>query len=142
MPAYAVVFMVFTMASVGLPGTAGFVGEFLVLVGAFKISFWVAILGSMGMILGAVYMLYLYRRVVFGALTRDDLKSILDLSPREVAIFAPLVLLTLWMGIYPSSFTQFFDASVHAMVEQHTAALSASKLAAADLVGNLTVVTK
>ena len=129
MPAYAVVFLLFTMASVGLPGTAGFVGEFLVLVGAFKISFWLAFLGSSGMILGAAYMLYLYRRVVFGALTRDDLKSILDLSPREVAIFAPLVLLTLWMGVYPSSFTQFFDASVHAMVEQHTAALSASKFA-------------
>ena len=138
MPAYAVVFMVFTLASVGLPGTAGFVGEFLVLVGAFKVSFWVAILGSLGMILGAVYMLYLYRRVVFGALTRDDLKSILDLSPREIAIFAPLVLITLWMGIYPSSFTQFFDASVHAMVEQHTAAVSASKLATADGVGKLT----
>jgi NADH-quinone oxidoreductase subunit M len=130
MPAYAVVFMLFTMASIGLPGTAGFVGEFLVLVGAFKVSFWVAILGSMGMILGAAYMLYLYRRVIFGALTRDDLKSILDLNPREIAIFVPLVALTLWMGIYPSSFTQFFDASVHAMVEQHTAALSAHQLAA------------
>ena len=123
--------MVFTMASVGLPGTSGFVGEFLVLVGAFKVSFWVALLGSMGMILGAAYMLYLYRRVVFGALTKNDLKSILDLSPREIAIFAPLVGLTLWMGIYPTSFTQFFDASVHAMVEQHTAALSNHQLAAA-----------
>jgi NADH-quinone oxidoreductase subunit M len=141
MPAYAVVFMVFTMASIGLPGTAGFVGEFLVLVGAFKISFWVAILGSMGMILGAAYMLYLYRRVVFGALTREDLKNILDLTPREIAIFVPLVVLTLWMGIYPSSFTQFFDASVHAMVEQHTAALSASKLAAS-AAGKLAMVTK
>jgi NADH-quinone oxidoreductase subunit M len=130
MPAYALVFMLFTMASVGLPGTAGFVGEFLVLVGAFKVNFWVAILGAMGMILGAAYMLYLYRRVIFGALVRDDLKSILDLSAREVAIFVPLVALTLWMGIYPSSFTQFFDASVHAMVEQHTAALSAHQLAA------------
>ena len=97
----------------------------------FKISFWLAFLGSMGMILGAGYMLYLYRRVVFGALTREDLKGILDLSPREVAIFVPLVLLTVWMGVYPSSFTQFFDASVHAMVEQHTAALSATKLAVA-----------
>ncbi len=136
MPAYALVFMVFTMASIGLPGTAGFVGEFLVLVGAFKVSFWVALLGSTGMILGAGYMLYLYRRVVFGALTRDDLKSILDLSPREIAIFTPLIGLTLWMGIYPSSFTQFFDASVHAMVEQHTAAMAATKLAhaAADAV--------
>ncbi len=129
MPAYAVVFMVFTMASVGLPGTAGFVGEFLVLVGAFKVSFWLALLGSLGMILGAGYMLYLYRRVVFGALTKDDLKTILDLSPREVAIFAPLVLLTIWMGVYPSSFTQFFDASVKAMVDHHVAALSATKLA-------------
>ena len=130
MPAYAVVFMLFTMASIGLPGTAGFVGEFLVLVGAFKVNFWLALLGSMGMILGAGYMLYLYRRVVFGALTKPDLRGILDLNAREVAIFAPLVLLTLWMGIYPSSFTQFFDASVHAMVDQHTAALSGPKLAA------------
>ncbi len=129
MPAYAIVFMVFTMASVGLPGTAGFVGEFLVLVGAFKVSLYLAYLGSFGMILGAAYMLYLYRRVIFGVITRDDLRGILDLSPREVAIFAPLILLTLWMGIYPSSFTQFFDATVHAMVESHTAALAAPKLA-------------
>ena len=84
-----------------MPGTAGFVGEFLVLVGAFQVNFWLALLGSMGMILGAGYSLYLYRRVVFGALTREDLKNILDLSPREIAIFAPLVVLTLWMGIYP-----------------------------------------
>ncbi len=129
MPAYAVVFMVFTMASVGLPGTAGFVGEFLVLVGAFKVSLYLAYLGSFGMILGAAYMLYLYRRVIFGVITRDDLRGILDLSPREVAIFAPLVLLTLWMGIYPSSFTQFFGATVHAMVDSHIAALAAPKLA-------------
>lgn len=131
MPAYAVVFLLFTMASMGLPGTAGFVGEFLVLVGAFKISLWLALLGSLGMVLGAGYMLYLYRRVVFGKITRDDLRGILDLSPREVAVFAPLVILTLWMGIYPSSFTQFFDATVAAMVEQHQAALSATKLAGA-----------
>ena len=129
MPGYALFFMVFTMASVGLPGTSGFVGEFLVLVGAFKVSLYLAYLGSFGMILGAVYMLYLYRRVIFGKLTRDDLRGILDLSPREIAIFAPLIGLTLWMGVYPSSFTQFFDATVHAMVEQHVAALAAPKLA-------------
>ena len=129
MPGYALIFMVFTMASVGLPGTSGFVGEFLVLVGAFKVSLYLAYLGSFGMILGAVYMLYLYRRVIFGKLTRDDLRGILDLSPREIAIFAPLVGLTLWMGVYPSSFTQFFDATVHAMVEQHVAALAAPQLA-------------
>jgi NADH-quinone oxidoreductase subunit M len=119
MPAYALVFMLFTMASIGLPGTAGFVGEFLVLVGAFHVNFWLALLGSTGMILGAAYMLYLYRRIIFGRITRDDLKSILDLSPREIAVFAPLVVLTLWMGIYPSSFTTFFDATTGAMVQSH-----------------------
>ena len=126
MPAYALAFMIFTMASVGLPGTAGFAGEFLVLVGAFKVSFWLALLGSSGMILGAVYMLYLYRRVIFGALTRDELKSILDLSPREIAIFAPLLVLTIWMGVAPSSFTGFWEASVAHMVEHHQAALAAT----------------
>ena len=129
MPAYALIFMVFTMASVGLPGTAGFVGEFLVLVGAFKVSLYLAYLGSFGMILGAVYALYLFRRVVFGTITRDDLRGILDLTPREIAIFTPLIFLTLWMGIYPSSFTQFFDATVHAMVEDHVASIAAPKLA-------------
>jgi NADH-quinone oxidoreductase subunit M len=76
------------------------------------------------MILGVAYTLYLYRRVIFGRITRDDLKNILDLSPREIAVFAPLVVLTLWMGIVPSSFSSFWDASVGAMVEQHTAALA------------------
>ena len=83
------------------------------------------------MVLGAAYMLYLYRRIIFGVLTRDDLKRILDLGPREVAIFVPLVLLTLWMGVYPSSFTRFFDASVHAMVEQHVADVATTRLASA-----------
>jgi NADH-quinone oxidoreductase subunit M len=126
MPAYALTFMVFTMASIGLPGTSGFVGEFLVIVGSLQVNFWLALLGGMGMILGAAYMLYLYRRVVFGKITRDDLKSILDLSPREWALFVPLIVLTLWMGIYPSSFTSFFDASVGAMVDHHTAAIASA----------------
>ncbi len=130
MPKYAFAFMLFSMASCGLPGTAGFVGEFLVLVGAFKVNFWLAGLGSLGMILGAAYMLYLYRRVIFGVITRDDLKSILDLSAREVMVFAPLVILTMWMGVYPSSFTGFFDAAVNALVDHHHAAIaSTSKLA-------------
>jgi NADH-quinone oxidoreductase subunit M len=132
MPAYALMFMLFTMASIGLPGTSGFVGEFLVIVGALQVNFWLALLGAMGMILGAAYALYLYRRVIFGRITRDDLKRILDLSPREIAVFAPLALLTLWMGVYPSSFTRFFDASVTALVERHTAAIGAAvNLAAA-----------
>ncbi len=130
MPIYAFTFMLFSMASCGLPGTAGFVGEFLVLVGAFKVNFWLALLGSLGMILGAAYMLYLYRRVIFGKITRDDLRGILDLSSREIAVFAPLVILTLWMGVYPSSFTGFFDAAVNAMVDHHHAAIdSTTKLA-------------
>jgi NADH-quinone oxidoreductase subunit M len=126
MPVYAFVFMLFSLASMGLPGTAGFVGEILVLIGAFKVNFWLALLGSLGMILGTAYTLYLYRRVIFGALTRADLRDILDLSPREVAVFAPLVIITLWMGIYPTSFSGFWDASVGAMVEHHEAALAAS----------------
>jgi NADH-quinone oxidoreductase subunit M len=124
MPSYALVFMVFTMATMGLPGTSGFVGEFLVIVGSLQVNFWLALLGGMGMILGAAYMLYLYRRIIFGRITRDDLRNILDLSPREWAVFAPLIILTLWMGVYPSSFTSYFDATVGAMVQQHAAAIA------------------
>ena len=126
MPAYALTFMLFTMASVGLPGTSGFVGEFLVILGSFKVSFWLALLGALGMILGAAYALFLYRRIIFGTITRADLRGILDLSPREVALFVPLAVLTLWMGLYPSSFTGFFDATVGAMVDRHQAALTAT----------------
>jgi NADH-quinone oxidoreductase subunit M len=133
MPAYALTFMLFSMASIGIPGTSGFVGEFLVLVGAFRVNIWLALLGSAGMILGAAYMLYLYRRMMFGKITRDDLRAILDISPREMAVFAPLVILTLWMGIYPSSFTSFFDATTAAMAQGHDQAMLAvhsAKLAA------------
>ncbi|WP_135466458.1 NADH-quinone oxidoreductase subunit M [Crenalkalicoccus roseus] len=130
MPAYALVFMVFTMASVALPGTANFVGEFLVILGAWRVNPWVAFGAALGMILGAAYMLYLYRRVAFGRITRDDLRRLLDLSPREYAVFTPLILLTLWMGIYPQSFLSFFDASVAALVARHEAALGlASRMA-------------
>ncbi len=133
MPLYATVFMVFAISSVGLPGTSGFPGEILMLIGAFRVSFWLALLGSLGMVLGVIYMLYLYRRVVFGRLTRMDLQGILDLSPREVAVFAPLVLLTLWMGVYPSSFTDFFRPSVNALVEQHRVAMMAPHHRVAEL---------
>ena len=83
------------------------------LIGAFQVNFWLALLGGLGMILGAAYMLYLYRRVIFGRSPRDDLRAILDLSPREIAVFAPLIVLTLWMGIYPVQLHQLLgcDAS-------------------------------
>jgi NADH-quinone oxidoreductase subunit M len=135
MPLYALVFMLFTMATCGLPGTSGFIGEFLVIIGAAQVNFWLALLGGLGMILGIAYMLYLYRRVIFGRLTKADLRSILDLSPREIAIFAPLVVVTLWMGIYPSSFTGFFDASVAAMVQHHAQAMAMPAAAAVKLAG-------
>jgi NADH-quinone oxidoreductase subunit M len=129
MPVYAMVFMLFTMASVALPGTAGFPGELLVIIGAWQVNPWVALGAGLGMILGAAYMLYLYRRVAFGRITRDDLRGLLDLSPREVAIFAPLIVLTLWMGLYPSSFLSFTEASVANLVARHEAALAAPRLA-------------
>ncbi len=130
MPAYAVVFMLFTMGSVALPGTAGFPGEFLVILGAWAINPWVALGAATGMVLGAAYMLFLYRRVVFGKVTRDDLRALLDLSPREYATFAPLILLTLWMGVYPQSFLSFFSVTVSQMVNSHQAAMqAASRLA-------------
>ena len=130
MPAYALIFMLFTMASVALPGTAGFPGEFLVILGAWAVNPWVAFGAALGMILGAAYMLFLYRRVAFGRIIRDDLKSLLDLSPREYAIFAPLIALTLWMGIYPQSFLSFFSVTVAELVQEHQAAIgAASRLA-------------
>ncbi len=123
MPAYALVFMVFMMASVGLPGTGGFVGEILVLVGAFKSNTIVAALAMLGVILGAAYMLYLYRRIIFGELTKDNLMSILDMNRREMAIFAPLLLVTLWMGIYPVSFLDFMHVSVENLLQNVEASL-------------------
>jgi NADH-quinone oxidoreductase subunit M len=126
MPKYALVFMLMTMASVGLPGTSGFVGEFLILVGAFQHSTWLALGLGLGMILGPAYMLLLYRRVVFGKLTREDLKSIKDMNGREIAVFAPLVVLVLWMGIYPTTFIAPIETSVAALVESYQTALQAA----------------
>ena len=127
MPAYAFAFMVFMLASVGLPGTGGFIGEFLVIVGAFKVNTLVALLTASGMVLGAAYMLYLYRRVIFGVITKDDLKGILDLSWRERAVFAPLIVMVFWMGIYPASFIDVMAASVTNLIENYESALAASE---------------
>ncbi len=117
MPKYALVFMLFMLASVGLPGTSGFIGEFLVLLAAFQVNAWVAAFSATGVILGAAYMLFLYRRVVFGELTKESLKKIADLSPREIAVFAPLILLVLWMGLYPAPFLDMMQASVSGLVD-------------------------
>jgi NADH-quinone oxidoreductase subunit M len=118
MPMYATVFMLFMLASVGLPGTSGFVGEILVLIGVFQINSWVALLASTGMVLGAAYMLWLYRRVIFGPLVKEHLKAIKDLRPHEVAAFVPLVVLVLLMGVYPSLFLDPIAASVDQLIAQ------------------------
>jgi NADH-quinone oxidoreductase subunit M len=118
MPLYAFVFLLFALASVGLPGTSGFVGEFLTLVGAFRVSPAVALLATIGIILGPAYMLWLYRRVIFGELTKDELKEILDLNPREIAIFTPMILLVMLLGIYPEPFIEVIRVSVENLIVQ------------------------
>ncbi len=132
MPRYALVFMIFTMASVGLPATSGFVGEFLVLMGAFEVSTWLAAFAATGVILGAAYMLYVYRRIIFGVLDKESLKSITDLSPREIAIFAPLVILVFWMGIYPASFLDMMAVSVDNLIANYNVALLESGVTVAN----------
>ena len=130
MPRYAFTFLFFTLASVGLPGLSGFVGEFLVLLGAFKANTWVATLAATGLILGAAYALWLYRKIVFGELTKDSLKGLLDMNRREITIFLPLVLLTLWMGIYPNSFLDPMAPAVDKLIGDYQAALKLARTAA------------
>ena len=125
MPAYAAVFMLFTMANVGLPGTSGFVGEFLTLIGVFQVNTWVGVLAATGVILSAAYALWLYRRVVFGDLIKESLKSITDMDRRERAIFAPLIVMTLLLGVYPSLVTDMIGPSVAALVSTYDIALAA-----------------
>ena len=123
MPAYALIFMFFTMANVGLPGTSGFVGEFLTLVGVFQANTWVALLATTGVILSAAYALWLYRRVVFGDLIKESLKSITDMTPRERLIFAPLVAMTLLLGVYPGLALDIIGPTVEALVSNYDLAL-------------------
>jgi NADH-quinone oxidoreductase subunit M len=131
MPIYAFVFMLFTMANVGLPGTTGFIGEFLSLAGAFKANSWVALFATSGVVFSAAYALYLYRRVVFGALEKASLANITDLTPREIAIFVPLVLMTIYYGVLPGQILSSTQASVDNLLHTHTALLDAVKIAAA-----------
>ena len=125
MPVYAFFFMVFMLANVGLPGTGGFIGEILVLVGLFQVSTWAATLAGTGVVLSAAYMLWLYRRVIFGKLTKSDLKSITDMNYREVAVFTPLLVLTILMGVYPMPFLEIIEVSVANLVDQHKTAMVA-----------------
>ena len=126
MPVYAVVFMLFTLASIGLPGTSGFVGEVLVLLGAFQDNTWVSAIAATGLILGALYMLHLYRQVIFGKLTKLDLQTIQDLNWREIGIFTPMILLVLWMGVYPQAFLSVMAPSVENLITHYENALSAA----------------
>ncbi|MBN2752354.1 MAG: NADH-quinone oxidoreductase subunit M [Rhodospirillaceae bacterium] len=126
MPKYAVVFMLFMMASVGLPGTSGFVGELLVVLGIFQVNTVVAALMSTGLVLGACYMLFLYRRIIFGKLEKEDLKPLPDMTGREILMFAPLVVVVLWMGIYPMPFLDMMSASVDNLIANFETARAAA----------------
>ncbi|WP_412563418.1 NADH-quinone oxidoreductase subunit M [Thalassobius sp. MITS945101] len=131
MPAYALIFMFFTMANVGLPGTSGFIGEFLVLMGIFQVNTWVAMIATSGVILSAAYALWLYRRVVMGDLIKESLKTISDMSFRERAIFAPLVVMTLLLGVYPPLVTDIIGPSVEALINNYQLALAEAPSATA-----------
>jgi NADH-quinone oxidoreductase subunit M len=124
MPVFAAALMFFTLANMGLPGTSGFIGEILVIVGALKVNFWVSLLGGAGMVLGVTYSLVLVRAVLFDKYTRPELGKLKDLTGREYAMLLPLAVLVMWLGVYPSSFTHAFDAPIAALVQAHTAALN------------------
>ncbi|BAQ68517.1 NADH dehydrogenase subunit M [Rhodovulum sulfidophilum] len=135
MPAYALIFMLFTMANVGLPGTSGFVGEFLTLAGIFQVNTWVAAVAATGVILSASYALWLYRRVVFGGLIKESLRTISDMNLRERAIFAPLVAMTLLLGVYPALVTDIIGPSVEALISNYQTALAETPVST-QLAGN------
>ena len=130
MPKYAVALMIFTMANVGLPGTSSFVGEFLTLMGAFRVNTWVAAFATLGVILSAAYALWLYRRVIFGTLDKESLKGLLDLSTREKAILYPLVFLVLFYGVYPKPVFDATAVSVDALISDYSTANQAALAAA------------
>ena len=133
MPLYAVAMMVFTMANVGLPGTSGFVGEFLAMLGAFKANPMVSFFSVFGIILSAAYALWLFARVIYGKLDKPELQGITDLDRREIAILAPLVVLTIYYGIHPSPILDVFAPSTEALMQGVRAALSTTQTAAAAL---------
>jgi NADH-quinone oxidoreductase subunit M len=133
MPVYAAVFMIFTLANVGLPGTSGFVGEFLTLLATFKVNTWAAFLATTGVILSAAYALWLYRRVVFGVLEKKELADILDLTTREKIVLVPLVVLTILLGVWPAPVLDMSAGSVAALVEHARAAMGHAASALVEL---------
>ena len=130
MPLYDFVFMVFTLANVGLPGTSGFVGEFLSLIGTFRVNTWVATLATIGTILSAAYALWLYRKIIFGKLEKPSLFNIKDIGWREIAIMAPLVILTIVFGVYPKLVLDISSASVAQLIDNYQHAVGAVHAAA------------
>jgi NADH-quinone oxidoreductase subunit M len=116
MPVYASIFLVTMLSSIGLPGLNGFIGEFLIMLGAFKANVWAGVFAVSGVVLGAVYMLWMYQRVIFGELKHEENKKLLDLSPREIAIFVPLLALMLFMGLYPRPLLTRMEKSIEATV--------------------------
>jgi NADH-quinone oxidoreductase subunit M len=129
MPLYAAAFMVFTMANIGLPGTSGFIGEFLSLVGTFRANSWVAFFATFGVILSAAYALWLYRKIIFGKLVKPELMGMLDLSPREMWIMAPLVALVIFYGVRPNISLEAFSTSTASLLKSTGLALGAVKAA-------------
>ncbi|WP_174800652.1 NADH-quinone oxidoreductase subunit M [Martelella limonii] len=127
MPKFAVAFMIFTMANVGLPGTSGFIGEFLTVVGVFQVNTWIAVFAATGVILSACYALWLYRRVIFGALEKDSLKALLDLSTREKIVLYPLIFLTIFFGVYPEPIFAAIHGPVAQIVQHYGAVLEQTK---------------
>lgn len=127
MPIYAFCFMVFTLANVGLPGTSGFVGEFLSLIGTFRVNTWVAFMATTGVILSAAYALWLYRRIIYGCLEKPSLQGIMDMNLREIACIGPLVVLTLLFGLYPSPLLNVCAVSVEALISNYETALAMAR---------------
>ena len=119
MPKYALFFMIFTLAALGMPGTSGFVGEFLILVGVFQVNHLIAVLASLGIILAAAYMLWLYKRVIFGKIASSEIKEMADLNKTEIYIFASLVFLTIFFGIYPEPLFNTIDISVSNLIDNY-----------------------
>ncbi len=136
MPRYAFAFMVFTMANVGLPGTSGFIGEFLTMLAVFQVNTWVAFFAAFGVILSAAYALWLYRRVIFGALTKESLKGLLDLDKREIAVLVPLIVLTILFGFWPAPILDATAASVGLVADNFANAIGAAPQAVAAAAGH------